>query len=102
MDAQNEERARQYAADQLLDLHNEACYEGKPLTKAAFVDRLCLDSAAIFAKGCGLCYKDKRQDWEHIVDVVVSADGKFVRAGTAPTLFRPEGKMIVELFHPWF
>jgi hypothetical protein len=49
---ENDERARQYAADQLLDLHKEACYEGKPLTKAAFVDRLRLDSAAIFAGGC--------------------------------------------------
>jgi hypothetical protein len=47
-----------------------------------------------------LCYKDKRQEWEHIVGVVVSADGKFVRADTAPTLFRPEGKIHVEPFPP--
>ncbi len=96
---ENEERARQYAADQLLDLHNEACNEGEPLTKAAFVDRLYLDSAAIFARGCNLCYKDKRQEWEHIVGVVY-ADGKFVRADTAPTLWRPEGKIHVEPFPP--
>ena len=97
---ENEERARQYAADQLLDLHIEACNEGKPLTKAAFVDRLHLASAAIFDRGCNLCYKDKRQEWEHIVGVVVSADGKFVRADTAPTLWRPEGKIHVEPFPP--
>jgi hypothetical protein len=97
---ENDERARQYAADQLLDLHNEACNEGKSLTEAAFVNRLRLDSAAIFAGGCNLCYRDKRRDWEHIVGVVVDADGKFVRAHTAPTLWKPKGKIHVEPFPP--
>ena len=97
---ENESRARQYAADQLLDLHNEACNEGEPLTKDTFVDRLHLDSVAIFDRGCGLCYKDKRQEWDHIVNVVVSADRSFVRAGTVPTVFRPEAKIHVAPFPP--
>jgi hypothetical protein len=96
----NEEQVRQYAGDQLLDLHNAACNEGAPLTKETFVGRLHLDSAAVFDRGVLCCYKDKLQEWEHIVSVVISADGTFIRAATAPTVFRPEAKIHVEPFPP--
>jgi hypothetical protein len=96
----HEEEARFYAAEKLLDLHNAACIEGKPLTKPAFVKRLRLDSAAFVSQGCLMCFKDRLQEWEHTITVFADKQWKLSNASTAPLVQRPESKIHVEPFPP--
>ncbi len=96
------EAIRGYAADQLLDLHNEIFGEKSNITRAVFIERLKLFMAAIDHDHdcCTINYHDGLGVWAHNISVTALPDKSFFRADTVPRLFRPERKIQIEPFPP--
>jgi hypothetical protein len=82
--AAHEPAARQFAANRLLDLHNDTWNDGDEISTDDFVSRMSLESAGWSRNGrANLYYRDGELFWGHCIIVTVDASGAFVDASIA-------------------
>jgi uncharacterized protein (TIGR03067 family) len=79
----NERAAREFAAEQLLDLHNDEWNKGKPTSKSAFMKRMKLESVCRSSRGATLYYRDGDLFLGHSITIELTKQGTFKRAGIA-------------------
>jgi hypothetical protein len=79
----HERKPREFAAEELLDLHNMEWNEGKSTTRSAFIKRMKLESVHLSSTGGTLYYRDGNLFWGHSITISLNKRGEFKRAGIA-------------------
>jgi len=68
----------------LLPIHNDSWNDGTPITEAAFIARMKLESACIFPDGTSeLFYEDGDLFWGHMIVITLNQGGAFEDADIA-------------------
>jgi len=76
-----ERASREYAADQLLEIHNSEWAQGNPISGEEFSRRLVPDSLVIHETGYAeIHFRDGGLFWGHSVSVRIQADGNLQEA----------------------
>ncbi len=79
-----ETRCREYAADELLEIHNSEWSEGNPISKDVFVGRLSPECVVVHETGYAeICFEDGDLFWGHMVEIRIKPDGSFQEAVVA-------------------
>jgi hypothetical protein len=77
-------RARAYAAEALLDLHNDEWREDTVLSPVDFVQRLTLESVTFYPdSSVEMAYDDGELFWGHVVIVSAARGPRFTDADIA-------------------
>jgi hypothetical protein len=76
--------ARQFAAGELLETHNDAWNEDEPISAQTFAERMTLEGVGVDRDGCGsLYYEDGDLFWGHCIVVSVDRNREFRSADIA-------------------
>jgi hypothetical protein len=79
-----DQRARDYAAEALLDLYNDEWREGPILSQEDFIRRLTLESVTFYPDGSiEMLYDDGDLFWDHVVIVSAVRGPRFTGADIA-------------------
>jgi uncharacterized protein (TIGR03067 family) len=79
----HEVKAREFAAEWLLDLHNDSWNEGRSTSRSAFIKRMKLGSVVLSTNGATLYYRDGGLFWGHSILVNVTKRLAFKDANIA-------------------